>query len=328
VARIATVGDIEANTPKFSEGERRLPIRVRLPDHVRSDLAELAQLRVPTLQGGSTTLGAVADLSYEPGPGNIQRIYRKRMAAVDADFAPGVTSGTATAAVDKTPTMAAILKAEQDGTAIVERARVGSEQAMVQMFSGIIVALLAGIALIYSVMVLLFKSIFKPIVILASLPLSFSGAFFALLITGKQVDMPVMIGCVLLLGIAAKNAILLVEFAIEAQNRGKNAYDALFEACRERARPIVMTTVAMSAGMLPTALAIGEGAGFRTPMAIAVIGGLISSTVLSLVLVPVVYSFVDQFERWLSPRAAKLATELTPEDRKLLRPGKSHESAD
>ena len=113
--------------------------------------------------------------------------------------------------------------------------------------------------------------------------------------------MPVMIGCVLLLGIAAKNAILLVEFAIEAQRRGKNTYDALFEACRERARPIVMTTVAMSAGMLPTALAIGEGAGFRTPMAVAVIGGLISSTVLSLVLVPVVYSFVDEFERWLEP---------------------------
>jgi HAE1 family hydrophobic/amphiphilic exporter-1 len=210
---------------------------------------------------------------------------------------------------------------------VVERARVGSEQAMVEMFSGIIIALLAGIALIYSVMVLLFKSVFKPIVILASLPLSFSGAFFALLVTGKAVDMPVMIGCVLLLGIAAKNAILLVEFAIEAQRRGKNTYDALFEACRERARPIVMTTVAMTAGMLPTALAIGEGAGFRTPMAVAVIGGLISSTVLSLVLVPVVYSFVDQFERWLSPKASRLATELTPEDRKLLRP-KGHEAAD
>jgi HAE1 family hydrophobic/amphiphilic exporter-1 len=283
---------------------------------------------VPTLQGGTTTLGAVADLSYEPGPGNLQRLYRKRMASVQADFAPGITSGQATAAVDKTETMAAILKAEAEGTAVVERARVGNEEAMAEMFGGIIVALLAGIALIYSVMVLLFRSVFKPIVILASLPLSFSGAFFALLITGKAIDMPVMIGCVLLLGIAAKNAILLVEFAIEAQQRGKNTYDALFEACRERARPIVMTTVAMSAGMLPTALAIGEGAGFRTPMAVAVIGGLISSTVLSLVLVPVVYSFVDQFERWLSPKAARLATELSPEDRKLLRPGKGPESAD
>lgn len=323
VARIATSGDIEANTPKFSEGERRLPIRVRLPDAVRNDLAQLAQLRVPTLNGGSTTLGAVATLSYEAGPGVIQRLYRKRMASVQADFAPGVASSEATDAIDQTATMKAILAAEKAGNAVVSRARIGSEQAMAQMFGGIVIALLAGVALIYSVMVLLFKSVFKPAVILASLPLSFSGAFFALLVTGKEISMPVMIGCVLLLGIAAKNAILLVEFAIEAQQRGKSTYDALFEACRERARPIVMTTVAMSAGMVPTALGLGEGAGFRTPMAVAVIGGLISSTLLSLILVPVVYSFVDQFERWLAPWAGRLATKPTADDEALLH-GKKH----
>jgi len=320
VARIATAGDIEANTPKFSEGERRLPIRVRLPDTVRNDLTELSQLRVPTLSGATTTLGAVADITYEAGPGNIQRIYRKRMASVQADFAPGITSGEATAAIDKTKTMQAILAAESSGApGAVTRARVGNEQAEMQMFGGIVTALMAGVALIYSVMVLLFKSVFKPMVILASLPLSFSGAFLALVITGKEISMPVMIGCVLLLGIAAKNAILLVEFAIEAHQRGKNTYDALFEACRERARPIVMTTVAMSAGMLPTALGIGEGAAFRQPMAIAVIGGLISSTVLSLILVPVVYSFIDQFERFISPWAGRLATKPTAADEVLLK---------
>lgn len=323
VARIATSGDIEANTPKFSEGERRLAIRVRLPDSVRTNLEQLSQLRVPTLNGGSTTLGAVADISYEAGPGVIQRLYRKRMASVQADFAPGRTSGEATEAVDGTKTMSEIFAAEEAGTATVTRARVGNEQAEAQMFGGIVTALMAGVALIYSVMVLLFKSVFKPVVILASLPLSFSGAFVALLITGKEVSMPVMIGIVLLLGIAAKNAILLVEFAIEAQQRGKNTYDALFEACRERARPIVMTTVAMSAGMLPTALGIGEGAAFRQPMAIAVIGGLISSTILSLVLVPAAYSIVDQFERFLNPLAAKLATKPTAEDRELMK-GKGH----
>ncbi len=326
VARIATSGDIEANTPKFSEGERRLSIRVRLPDTVRNNLEELAQLRVPTLSGGSTTLGAVADLSYEAGPGVIQRLYRKRMASVQADFAPGRTSGDATEAIDNTKTMSSILAAEKAGTAVVSRARVGNEQAEAQMFGGIVVALMAGVALIYSVMVLLFKSVFKPMVILASLPLSFSGAFLALLVTGKEVSMPVMIGCVLLLGIAAKNAILLVEFAIEAQQRGKNTYDALFEACRERARPIVMTTVAMSAGMLPTALGIGEGAGFRQPMAIAVIGGLFSSTVLSLVLVPAAYSIIDQFERFLNPLAARLTTKPTAEDKALIKGGHSGES--
>ena len=318
VARIATAGDIEANTPKFSEGERRLPIRVRLPDSIRNDLSELSQLRVPTLNGGFTTLGAVADLTYEAGPGNIQRLYRKRMASVQADFAPGKLSGDATEAVDNTKTMQEILAGEEAGTGVVTRARVGNEQAQMQMFGGIVVALMAGVALIYSVMVLLFKSVFKPMVILSSLPLSFSGAFLALLITGKEISMPVMIGCVLLLGIAAKNAILLVEFAIEAQQRGKNTYDAILEACRERARPIVMTTVAMSAGMIPTALGIGEGAGFRQPMAIAVIGGLISSTMLSLILVPVVYSFVDQFERFISPWAGRLATKPTAEDDLLL----------
>ncbi|MEZ6031305.1 MAG: efflux RND transporter permease subunit [Hyphomonadaceae bacterium] len=326
VARIATSGDIEANTPKFSEGERRLSIRVRLPDTVRNNLEELAQLRVPTLSGGSTTLGAVADLSYEAGPGVIQRLYRKRMASVQADFAPGRTSGDATEAIDNTKTMSSILAAEKAGTAVVSRARVGNEQAEAQMFGGIVVALMAGVALIYSVMVLLFKSVFKPMVILASLPLSFSGAFLALLVTGKEVSMPVMIGCVLLLGIAAKNAILLVEFAIEAQQRGKNTYDALFEACRERARPIVMTTVAMSAGMLPTALGIGEGAGFRQPMAIAVIGGLFSSTVLSLVLVPAAYSIIDQFERFLNPLAARLTTKPTAEDKALIKGGHSGDS--
>jgi HAE1 family hydrophobic/amphiphilic exporter-1 len=318
VARIATSGDIEANTPKFSEGERRLAIRVRLPDNVRRDLAQLGQLRVPTLSGGSTTLNAVADLSYEAGPGVIQRMDRQRMAAVQADFAPGVTSGDATQAVDSTKTMKEIFAGEASGEGLVKRARVGQEQAMNEMFSGIIVALLSGIALIYSVMVLLFKSVFKPTVIMFSLPLSFTGAFVALLLFGKAIDMPVMIGLVLLLGIAAKNAILLVEFAIESEQRGNNVYDALFDACRERARPIVMTTVAMSAGMLPTALGLGEGAGFRTSMAIAVIGGLISSTALSLVLVPVLYSLVSSVERRVNPLFARLVTKRTAGDDALM----------
>jgi HAE1 family hydrophobic/amphiphilic exporter-1 len=311
VARIATTGDIEANTPKFSEGKRRLPIRVRFPEEIRTDLAKLAELRVPTRDGGSTTLGAVADLSFELGPSKISRLSRERRASVQADLAPDTVSGEATAAVDATKTM-------QNLPADVKRARIGNEQAEAEMFGGIVVALLAGIALIYSVMVLLFRSVFKPVVILASLPLSFSGAFLALLVVGMEISMPVMIGCVLLLGIAAKNAILLVEFIIEAQRRGQNTHDAILEGCRERARPIVMTTVAMTAGMLPTALGLGEGAGFRQPMAVAVIGGLISSTVLSLILVPVVYSFVDGFERWLNPKAAKLATPLTADDRKLM----------
>ena len=314
VARIATTGDIEANTPKFSEGKRRLPIRVRLPEAVKLDVATLSNLRLPTREGGATTLGAVADITFEQGPSRIQRYERQRRADVQADLAPGMASGQATAAVDRSETITHL-------PSDVKRAAIGNEQAQQQMMSGIIVALLAGVALIYSVMVLLFRSVFKPIAILMSLPLAFSGAFLALFIVHMEISMPVMIGCVLLLGIAAKNAILLVEFTIEAEDRGKSAREAIFEACRERARPIVMTTVAMSAGMLPTALGIGEGAGFRQPMAVAVIGGLISSTVLSLVLVPVIYSFVDGFERWLKPLAGKLATPRTADDDKLLKGG-------
>lgn len=314
VARIATTGDMEANTAKFSEGKRRLPIRVRLPDSIRSDLAQLAELRVPTRDGSTTTLGAVADISFEQGPSKITRYDRERRASVQADFAPKATSGMVTAAVNRSATITGL-------PADVRRAAIGNEQAEAEMFGGIVIALMAGVALIYSVMVLLFRSVFKPVVILASLPLSFSGAFLALLIIDLEISMPVMIGCVLLLGIAAKNAILLVEFIIEAQERGLNTHEAILEGCRERARPIVMTTVAMSAGMLPVALALGEGAGFRQPMAVAVIGGLISSTVLSLVLVPVVYSIVQQFENWLNPKAAKLITPMTDSDREFISRG-------
>jgi HAE1 family hydrophobic/amphiphilic exporter-1 len=316
VARIATTGDIEANTPKFSEGKRRLPIRVRLPEAVKLDVATLSNLRVPTRDGGSTTLGAVADISYEQGPSKIERYERQRRADVQADLAPGMASGQATSAVDKSYT---ITHLPPD----VKRAAIGNEQAQQQMMSGIIVALLSGVALIYSVMVLLFRSVFKPAVILLSLPNALLGAFIALLIAHMEVSMPVMIGLVLLFGISAKNAILLVEFTIEAEDRGKTAREAIFEACRERARPIVMTTVAMIAGMLPTALGIGEGAGFRQPMAVAVIGGLLSSTVLALLLVPVIYAFVDGFERWLNPLAGKLATARSPDDEKLLKGGGS-----
>ena len=151
-------------------------------------------------------------------------------------------------------------------------------------------------------MVLLFGSFFKPITILSALPLSIAGAMVALLLWHSELSIPSMIGLFMLMGIAAKNSILLVEYAIEREREGASQREALMEACRERARPIVMTTLAMMAGMLPTALGIGEGSEFRQPMAVAVIGGLITSTVLSLVLVPVVYEFVDDFEAWLTPK--------------------------
>jgi HAE1 family hydrophobic/amphiphilic exporter-1 len=157
-------------------------------------------------------------------------------------------------------------------------------------------------------MVLLFRSFFKPVIIMMALPTAVGGAFLALLLGGSMLGIPSLIGFLMLMGLAAKNSILLVEYAIEREREGYNQREALLEACSERARPIVMTSLAMMAGMLPTALSIGQGSEFRQPMAIAVIGGLITSTVLSLVLVPVVYEFVDDFERWILPRLSRLAT--------------------
>ena len=190
----------------------------------------------------------------------------------------------------------------------VEKASQGQEQAYAQLFGGFAVAILSAIGLVYSVMVLLFGSFFKPFVILSALPTAIGGALFALLVTDLSLSIPSLIGFLMLMGLAAKNSILLVEYAIERERAGTGQRAALMEACRERARPIVMTTLAMAAGMLPTALTLGKGSEFRQPMAVAVIGGLMTSTVLSLVLIPVVYEFVDDFERWLAPWLGRLIT--------------------
>jgi len=300
-ARVATVGDIDANVSKLDQGERRIPIRVRLAEKDRSDLSVIKNLRLPTAAGGVTTLDSVADVYFQAGPGQIDRFDRKRNITMIADTTGDVQVGDALARVHKLP----ILQHLPPG---VELATQGQEQAYAQLFGGFAIAMLSAIGLVYSVMVLLFRSFFKPFVILSALPTAIGGAFLALLVTDLSLSIPSLIGFLMLMGLAAKNSILLVEYAIEREREGASQRAALIEACRERARPIVMTTMAMAAGMLPTALTLGKGSEFRQPMAVAVIGGLITSTVLSLLLVPVVYEFVDDFERWLSPRLARLVT--------------------
>ena len=300
IVRVATVGDIDANVAKFNEGERRIPIRVRLPQSARADISRLASLRVPTASGGTTTLGSVADITFEAGPARIDRLNRERRMTVQAEL-NGVQLGQAQKAVNDLPIM-------KNLPAGVRPAAIGTAEAMAQLFGGFGIAIFSGVAMIYAVLVLLFRSFFKPIVILSALPLSVGGAFLGLLAFNLSLSIPSLIGFLMLLGLAAKNSILLVEYAIEREREGMSQHDALIEACRERARPIVMTTFAMAAGMLPTAFALEKGAEFRQPMAVAVIGGLITSTVLSLVLVPVVYEFVDDFENWLKPKLARLVT--------------------
>ncbi|HET9159696.1 MAG TPA: efflux RND transporter permease subunit, partial [Caulobacteraceae bacterium] len=301
VARIATAGDIDANTPKLNQGERRIPVRVRLRKDVRTDLAAIRNLQVPTAQGGFTSLESVADVAFEAGPTQIDRFDRKRQITVVADLAGGAQLGDVSNAINKLP----IMRNLPPG---VHQASQGEQQALTQLVGGFIIALLSGIGLVYGVMVLLFQSFFKPVTILAALPLAIVGGAIGLWIMRLQIDMPSLIGFLMLMGLAAKNSILLVEYAIEREREGHSRREAMLEATRERARPIVMTTLAMMGGMMPTALGIGQGAEFRQPMAVAVIGGLITSTALSLVLVPAVYEIVDAFEAWVRPRLGKLIT--------------------
>ncbi|TAJ68923.1 MAG: efflux RND transporter permease subunit [Phenylobacterium sp.] len=312
-ARVATVGDIDANVAKLTAGERRIPIRIRLPADARADLERIKSLRLPTASGGTTTLETVADVAFQAGPARIERLNRQRQQTVQAEL-NGVELGQAGEAVKKLP----IMQKLPEG---VRPAETGQQEAFTEMMQSFAVALFAGIALIFGVLVLLFRSFFKPIVILAALPLAIGGAFLGLLVFNLSLSIPSLIGLLMLMGLAAKNSILLVEYAIEREREGMTQREALIEACRERARPIIMTSVAMAAGMLPTAFALEKGSEFRQPMAVAVIGGLITSTILSLVLVPVVYEFVDDFENWLKPRLARLVTpreaprQPLPEDR-------------
>jgi len=304
-ARVATLGDIDANVSKMDEGERRIPIRVRLNEKDRADLSVVKNLRLPTASGGITTLDSVADVYFQAGPGQINRVERKRNITLLADTTGDTQVGDAIARVHQLP----IMQHLPPGVGLSNQ---GQEKAYAQLFGGFAIAILAAIGLVYSVMVLLFGSFFKPFVILSALPTAIGGALLALLVSDLSLSIPSLIGFLMLMGLAAKNSILLVEYAIERERAGASQRAALMEACRERARPIVMTTMAMAAGMLPTALTLSKGSEFRQPMAVAVIGGLMTSTVLSLLLVPVVYEFVDDFERWISPRLGRLVTPREP----------------
>jgi HAE1 family hydrophobic/amphiphilic exporter-1 len=294
VARVATLGDADQLLPKFNLGDRQVPIRVMLNQDARTDLSVLQNLKVPTASGGSVPLASVADITFGAGPNQIDRLDRRRVANITAELT-GMPLSTATQAVNALP----IMKNLPEG---VEQQLTGDAESNMELVTGFLFAIITGILLMYVVLVLLFGSFLHPITILAALPVSFGGAFFALLITGKSMSMPALIGIIMLTGIAAKNSILLVDYAIIAMKQGMGRRDALIDAAHKRARPIIMTTMAMGLGMLPIAAAIGEGTAFRSPMAVAVIGGLITSTGLSLLFVPVVFSLIDGLKTRLERR--------------------------
>lgn len=300
--RVATIGDVAPALAQMNTGEREIPIRVRLEGGVRGSRELLSQLRVPLPGGrGQVPLASVADVSLEEGPINITRYDRERQAAVGADLVGNAVIGEAMTEIDKLPVMSSL----PPGVSVKQS---GDAESMNELKDGFTSAMRDGLLLVFALLVLLFGSFLQPITILFSLPLSVGGAFLGLLVAHRPLSVPVFIGILMLMGIVTKNAIMLVDFTIQAIDRGILREVAAIEAGQKRARPIVMTTVAMVAGMLPSAFAHGAGGEIRSPMAIAVIGGLIVSTLLSLIFVPSMFLAMDDLSRLFRRLGGKLVT--------------------
>jgi hydrophobe/amphiphile efflux-1 (HAE1) family protein len=294
--RVATIGDVDSNLAKFTDGERQIPIRVQLAEGSRANMDVIRTLSIPTPTGAVVPLSAIADITFGQGPTSIDRFDRERRVVIGADMAGGAEIGEGLAFIKALPEVQNL----PDGIRIQET---GDAEVMGEVFESFATAMVTGLMLVFVVLILLFGSVFHTITILMSLPLSLGGVVAALYLTDNAISMPVVIGILMLMGIVTKNAIMLVDFAVEEVAHGVPRKEAIIDAGRKRARPIVMTTIAMSAGMVPAALAFGDGGEFRAPMAIAVIGGLIVSTVLSLVFVPSMYTIMDDVSRvfaWLT----------------------------
>jgi multidrug efflux pump subunit AcrB len=315
--RVATIGDVGPALAKFDAGNRLVPIRVQLEDSARGNLRTLQELRVPLGEHGEkggVPLETVASIKLDQGPTSINRYDRQRQATVAADLSGTSARSAATSKIAELPVMKSLPK----GVTVSEG---GDSESQKELADGFTSTMLTGLMLVYAVLVLLFGTFLQPLTILFSLPLSIGGAVLALLITGKQLTIPVYIGILMLMGIVTKNAIMLVEFAIEAMHAGQKRDDAMIDAGMKRARPIVMTTIAMVAGMTPSALAFGAGGEFRSPMALAVIGGLLFSTVLSLVFVPAMFMVMDDLASLIWRFGRKLIVSTGDDDHHSTPPG-------
>jgi multidrug efflux pump subunit AcrB len=287
--RIATLGDIEQNSAKFSLSDRQVPIHVSLSETERRDINTLENLPVPTSTGGSVPLKAVAEIGFGAGPTTIQRTDQERRIAIGADLAPGLTTGDVWPKVNALP---AVKNLPQG----VHTLSLGAQKWQAEMVFYFIIALLAGVGLVFAVLVLLYRRFLSPFVNMGSLWLCPLGAAIGLHVAGQPLSLPVLIGMLMLFGIVAKNSILLVDFSVEMIEHGMPKNEAIYEAGHKRAQPIVMTTVAMVAGMLPIALSLSGDGSWRAPMGVTVIGGLIFSTALTLLLVPAYFSIAISIE--------------------------------
>ena len=320
--RVATLGDIDQNSAKFSLSDRQIPIRVMLAKESRQDLDVIRNLPVPLATGGSVPLSRVADISFGAGPTSVQRRNQNFRIFIGADFAPGIVSSEADKKINELP----IMKNLPTG---VSRAPFGSQEWEQEMQGDFLVALVSGTLLVFAVLVLLYHRFMSPLVNMGSLLLAPLGGLLALGLVGQPISMPVFIGILMLFGIVAKNSILLIDFAIEEMARGVPKFEAIMEAGHKRAQPIVMTTVAMTAGMVPTALSLGGDGQWRSPMGTVVIGGLIVSTLLTLLIVPAGFSLADGFEKrigpWLRSRLLTYDPDTHKED--VAEPAKSSDKA-
>jgi HAE1 family hydrophobic/amphiphilic exporter-1 len=298
--RVATLGDLNSNLARINLDGRQIPLRVQLNAASKQDGSILAQLLVPNNEGVVMPISAVADVSFAAGPASILRYDRQRQITLEANLNQA-TLGEGLQAIEDLPAFKNMPKT-------VQRYDTGDAELLGEMFDSFLMALVAGTLIVLGVLILLFRTVLQPITIMVALPLSIFGACLALWLTGASLSLPAVIGILMLTGIVGKNGILLVDCIIEAVAMGKSRHDAIIEAAQQRARPIVMTSMAMIAGMFPLVLGFGAGNAFREPMAVAVIGGLLASTALSLLFVPVVFVLIDDLEKWLTPKLRHLLT--------------------
>jgi multidrug efflux pump subunit AcrB len=305
--RIATLGDIDQNSARFSLSDRQIPIRVALPQSARQELGTIENLPVATASGGSVPLKVVADIGFGAGPTRIDRTSQKRRLTIGADIAPGEVAGEAMKKIRELPAM----KNLPQGVAELKLGQSKMEAEMIQNFIG---AVIAGTFLVFAVLVLLYRRVMPPFVNMGSLLLAPLGGLLGLWLCGMAISMPVYIGLLMLLGIVAKNSILLIDFALEEMSKGVDTITAIVDAGHKRAQPIVMTTVAMVAGMVPTALALSGDGSWRQPMGVVVIGGLVLSTILTLVIVPASFSLAVGIEQWIGPKLGRRLLTYRPGD--------------
>jgi multidrug efflux pump subunit AcrB len=305
--RNATLGDIDQNAAKFSLSDRQIPIRVRLSEDARRNLATIQNLPVQTATGGSVPLSSVADFSIGSGPVAIRRFNQERRVFVGADLAPNAVKGTVDAAIEKLPIMTNLPPGIGDTP-------FGEAEVLEELLTSFTIALASAVLLVLAVLILLYQRFVSPLVNMGSLFLAPLGGLIALYIAGQSITLPVFIGILMLFGIVAKNSILLIDFAIEEMAAGVPKFEAIMDAGHKRAQPIVMTTVAMVAGMVPTAISIGADSAWRAPMGTMVMGGLILSTLLTLVIVPAGFSLTDGFEKRIGPALRRRLLSYEPGD--------------